>query len=66
MTKSEALRYQQEIDSLMDSVADRKWLAECVAKSSPTMTNEHCRMIEITLCDGKGAGYNAMKNTFEE
>lgn len=28
--------------------------ADCVLNSSPLMTNEQCRMIEITLADGKG------------
>lgn len=65
MTTTEALRYQQSIDLFMDSATDREWLAKCVLKSSPSMTNEHCRMIEITLCDGKGAGFKAMKHTFE-
>ncbi len=64
MTQAEALKYQQAIDLFMDSQNDRKWLADCVLKSSPGMTNEHCRMIEITLCDGKGSGYRAMQDTF--
>lgn len=65
MTKTEALKYQHEIDYFMDSTTDKKWLANCVLKSSPYMTNEHCRMIEITLADGKGSGFKAMENTFD-
>ena len=64
MTKKEAIGYQQAIDCFMDSTQDRKWLADCVLNSSPLMTNEQCRMIEITLADGKGCGFTAMENTF--
>lgn len=64
MERKEAIKYQQAIDEFMDSAKDRKWLADCVLKSSPAMTNEHCRMIEITLADGKGCGFTAMENTF--
>lgn len=49
MERKEAIKYQQVIDEFMDSAQDRKWLADCVLKSSPYMTNEQCRMIEITL-----------------
>jgi len=48
----------------MNTAEDMKWLADCVLKSSPQMTNEQCRMIEITLSDGKGAGFKAMEDTF--
>jgi hypothetical protein len=47
MTRKEAIRYQQVIDEFMDSAKDRKWLADCVLKSSPAMTNEHCRNVKI-------------------
>lgn len=66
MERKEAIKYQQEIDLFMDSAIDRKWLADCVLKSSPSMTNEQCRMIEITLADGKGAGFKAMEATFND
>lgn len=65
MKRKEAVEYQKAIDFFMDSPRDRQWLADCVLKSSPSMTNEHCRMIEITLADGKGSGFTAMEGTFD-
>lgn len=65
MERKEAVEYQKAIDFFMDSHRDRKWLADCVLKSSPYMTNEQCRMIEITLADGKGNGFTAMEGTFD-
>jgi hypothetical protein len=47
MTRKEVIRYQQVIDEFMDSAKDRKWLADCVLKSSPAMTNEYCRNVKI-------------------
>lgn len=66
MERKEAIKYQQAIDEFMDSAQDKKWLADCVLKSSPYMTNEQCRMIEITLADGKGCGFKAMEATFDD
>lgn len=66
MEQKEAIKYQQSIDYFMDTPQDRKWLADCVLNSSPYMTNEQCRMIEITLADGKGAGFVAMEGTFDD